>query len=415
MSKRDEPGILYIVSRFPTVTETFVVDEWWKLERRFRLEFASLLRQREPALHEPARRLLPRVSWVGPLAPATLRANVALLVRHPKLYLSTFLTLQRGSARTPMGGHLKGAYTFWKAVRLAEVVRERGVGHVHAHFVNQPASAAWVIHRLTGTPFSFTAHANDLFMGPALLERKLQDCAFAVTISDYNAAFLGRHVRGDSQVVVVHCGIEPEHFPFKERTGTRAVICVARLAETKGHADLFRAFSLLAPELPDLRLELVGDGPERERLTALAAELGISDRARFHGALPAEEVRRILAESDLFVLASVQDASGGRDGIPVSLMEAMASGLPVVTTELSGIPELVENGRTGLLVQPGDPAGLAAAIRVLVEDPEYARQLARNGRDWVGERFALETETSRLADLFEQALARRSVVAEPIL
>jgi colanic acid/amylovoran biosynthesis glycosyltransferase len=407
----DAPTILYIVSRFPTVTETFVVNEWWKLGDRFRLEFASLLAQREEVLHEPTRRLLPLVTWVGLLAPATVRANLALALRRPRLYFATLLELQRGSARTPMGGHLKGAFTFWKAVRLAELARARGARHVHAHFANQPATAAWVIHRLTGIPFSFTAHANDLFLGPALLDRKLREAAFAATISEYNVAFMRRLVPGEHRVEVVHCGIEPSDFPFRERGPVQTLLCVARLADTKGHADLLRAFALVAPDLPRLRLRLVGDGPERARLQVLARELGIERRVDFLGSLGAARVTSLMAESDLFVLAAIPHPSGAMDGIPVALMEAMSSGLPVLTTELSGIPELVEDGRTGLLVRPGDVPALADGIRRLVEDRDLRERLAANARQHVVERFSLTAEAERLGDLFAESVfgTRRSL------
>jgi len=393
---------MYLVTRFPTVTETFVVNEWWELSSRFPLEFAALVKQRQPALHERTRRLLPRVLFVGLLSPGTVRANAAFLVREPRLYAGTLLTLLRGSHRTPMGGKLKGAVAFWKAVRLAQLSQELGVRHVHAHFVNQPATAAWVIHRLTGVSFSITAHANDLFAGPAMLETKVREAAFVATISEYNVAFLRQRIPVGGRIEVVHCGVELDRFAFHERSTSSRLLCVARLVDTKGHADLLRAFAALADDLPRLRLDLVGEGPEAPRLAALCRELGISDRVRFHGPLPSDEVGKLMQESDLFVLASIPHRSGAMDGIPVALMEAMASGVPVVTTGLSGIPELVSDGETGLLVPPGRPDALAAAIRRLVEDRDLARRLAHEGRHVVGERFSLVSEVDRLGDLLEQ-------------
>ena len=399
------PGpILYLVTRFPTVTQTFVINEWWALADRFPLEFAALLREREPAVHPRSAALLPRVRFVGLVDRATVRANVAALRSRPRLYLHTLWDVLRGSPATAMGNPVKSLVTFWKAVRLAELARSLGVRHVHAHFINQPATAAWIVRRLEGIPFSVTAHANDLFTGPALLPEKVRDAAFVAAISDYNVRFVRERVGDGGRVEVVRCGVELDRFPFAERDGD-SILCVARLFATKGHADLLHAFAGIARERPGATLELVGDGPERERLATLARELGIEEQVRFHGALTADDVPPLLARAGLFALASVPDEAGAMDGIPVALMEAMAAGVPVVATELSGIPELVVDGETGLLVPPGRPDALEAAMRRLLDDAELRSQLARRAREHVAERFSLASETERLAALFEESLA----------
>jgi glycosyltransferase involved in cell wall biosynthesis len=404
------PGpILYLVTRFPKVTETFVVNEWWALADRFPLEFAALLRERGPAVHPRSAALLPRVRFVGLLDRATVRANLAALRSRPRLYARTLRDVLRASPATAMGNPVKSLVTFWKAVRLAEIARSLGVRHVHAHFINQPATAAWIVQRLEGIPFSVTVHANDLFAGPALLGEKVRDAAFVAAISDYNVRYVRERVREGGRVEVVRCGVELERFPFAERGGG-SILCVARLFPTKGHADLLRAFAGIARERPDATLDLVGDGPERERLDRLAAELGIAGRVRFHGALAADDVPPLLAGAGVFALASVPDEAGAMDGIPVALMEAMAAGVPVVATELSGIPELVVDGETGLLVPPGRPDALEAAMRRLLDDAELRSRLARRAREHVAERFSLASETERLAALFEEALARPAPV-----
>jgi glycosyltransferase involved in cell wall biosynthesis len=261
--------------------------------------------------------LLPRVRFVGLVDRATVRANVAALRSRPRLYLHTLWDVLRGSPATAMGNPVKSLVTFWKAVRLAELARSLGVRHVHAHFINQPATAAWIVRRLEGIPFSVTAHANDLFTGPALLPEKVRDAAFVAAISDYNVRFVRERVGDGGRVEVVRCGVELDRFPFAERDGD-AILCVARLFATKGHADLLHAFAGIARERPGATLELVGDGPERERLATLARELGIEEQVRFHGALTADDVPPLLARAGLFALASVPDEAGAMDGIPVA-------------------------------------------------------------------------------------------------
>lgn len=407
MSDNGKPSILYVVSRFPNVPETFVVNEWWLMVSRFRMEFASLVRESETTLHPQTEALLPQVHFAGMLALPTLRANARALARNPGRYLRTAGRVLSGSFRRPNGGVLKGVVAFWKGVRFAEVVREREISHVHAHFISHSATTAWVISELTGVPFSITAHANDLYVRPALLDEKLREAAFIATISDYNREFIRTRCNDAGRVELVHCGVDTELFAFRERESYRRLMCVARLESTKGQVDLLRAFAHARRDEPELTLDLIGDGADRTRLERLCEELELGASVRFHGALRTDQVRAALEEADVFVLPSVRHPSGRMDGIPVALMEAMASGLAVVATRLSGIPELVIDGETGLLVTPESPNELAAAISRLVHDPELASRLARAGRERVRDQFDLRTEGNRLAVLFDATIAAR--------
>jgi colanic acid/amylovoran biosynthesis glycosyltransferase len=407
---RERGAILYVVSRFPRVSETFVVNEWWELAERFPLELAALLRGEQEVVHPAAARLLPRVQFLAVASPATAISNAATLVRSPGRYALTLAQVLRGSFRRPAGGALKGAAVFWESVHLARIARRLGVVHVHAHFLHHPATAAWVVHRIAGTSFSVTAHADDLFIGPALFHEKLRDARFVATISEYNRAYLADAAPGEGHVEIVRCGVRPEDYTFRERTAVRRLVCVARLERKKGHATLLRAFALVAKEAPGLTLDLAGDGAEHENLESLARELRLDGRVRFHGALPATAVRDLLQEADAFVLAAMQDPvgslqTGKLDGIPVALMEAMACGLPVVTTSLSGIPELVQHGVTGLVVAPEDPPAVAGAIRRLLAEPDLAAKLGRDAREQVSAHFNLAVESAKLGELFSRALA----------
>jgi colanic acid/amylovoran biosynthesis glycosyltransferase len=402
-----KPSILYVVSRFPNVPETFVVNEWWLMGSRFRMEFASLVRMSETTLHPQTAELLPRVHFAGLLTVPTLRANARALARHPGRYLRTAVKVVAGSFRRPNGGVVKGAVAFWKGVRFAEIVEERGISHVHAHFISHSATTAWVISELTGVPFSITAHANDLYVRPALLDEKLREAEFVATISEYNREFIRTKCAEPGRVELVHCGVDTELFSFRQRNSYRRLLCVARLESTKGQADLLHAFARVQREVPKLTLDMIGDGADRARLERLRDELGLGEELRFHGALRTDQVRAALDQADVFVLPSLRHPSGRMDGIPVALMEAMASGLAVIATRLSGIPELVIHEETGLLVTPESPDELAAAIRRLVRDPELATRLAYAARERVCRYFDLETEGDRLAGLFATAIAER--------
>lgn len=413
LSQGRDDTILYLVPRFPVLSQTFVLTEWSRMRDRFRTELASLFESKAPVVHPLAEEALPSVRFAPLFRTETLFSNLILFVRRPGRYLQTLVRVVFGSFRRPAGGSLKGVLVFAKAAALARLVERLGVRHVHAHFIHHPATAAWAIHRLTGVSFSVTAHADDLFVGPALLRDKVSAAAFVATISEYNRSLLECLVPGAGRIEVVRCGVDPRLLPYRERTGQQRVVCVARLEPKKGHRDLLRAIALAKADVPGLSLDLVGEGAESDALVRLSDELGLSDQVRFHGALSSRQVHALLYDCDLFVLAAVQTRvasfrTGYMDGIPVSLMEAMATGLPVVATSISGIPELVIDGQTGILVAAGDVQELASAIVRLCEDPALGVQLARCARSLVVERFNLDVESDRLASLFESTMRKAS-------
>jgi colanic acid/amylovoran biosynthesis glycosyltransferase len=420
ISPREErdAAILYLLPRFPVLSQTFVLTEWSRMRRSFRTELASLFAEKTQVIHPLSAEAAPHVHFIPLLSVETLLGNLALLARRPHVYVRTFMRIVVGSYRRPAGGSLKGVLVFVKAAALARLVERLGVRHVHAHFIHHPATAAWAIHRLTGVSFSVTAHADDLFVGPALLREKVSASAFVATISEYNRSLLDRMTGGEGRIEVVHCGVDPRLLAYREREGRRRVVCVARLEPKKGHRDLLRAFARASADVPGLSLDLVGEGAERDALLRLSDELGLRHKVRFHGALSSEQVRALLYECDLFVLAAVRTRvasfrTGYMDGIPVSLMEAMATGLPVVATSISGIPELVIDGRTGILVAAGDVPELAGAIVRLCKDPELGARLARRARSLVAERFNLDVESDRLANLFESTMPTAPVSEAP--
>ena len=393
-------AVLYLVTRFPAVTETFVVNEWLALSERFRMRLVALRRSGEAPVHRETGRVVPDVRFPSVVQPV---AHLFWLLRRPRVYLATLAAVVRGALRFSVAEAVQEAVVFAKAVAVARIVQRERVDHVHAHFASHPATAAWVVHRLTGVPFSFTAHANDLFVAPVLLDRKLADARFVIAISDYNRRLLLDR-RSAARVEVVHCGVDIERYAWRglgERAADR-VVCVASLFEKKGHLDLIDALALLAERRPGVVLELVGDGPERDRIVERARERGVVERVSLLGARPSEDVRATLAQARAFALPSIRLPSGRMEGIPVALMEAMAGGVPVVATRISGIPELVEDGVTGLLVEPHDPTGLATALDRLLGDDAFAEGLALNGRRVVERSFNLALEARRLGDLFAE-------------
>ncbi len=399
--------IAYLVSRFPAVSETFVLRELDAVAAAPDVDVLlhSLFpAQGETVVHPAAK------PWSERLWRARAGAGAAALawwlVRRPRRTLAVVGVVAREYARVPRVLP-RALATIPLAAAHARRLEDERVEHVHAHFATYPALAAWIAWRLTGVPYSFTAHAHDLFIHQAMLARKAADAAFVVAISHFNERFLlERAGRRRPRVHVVHCGVHPDQFAFRVRRlepGQAPVIaCVAALRPPKGHAVLLRALAGAPAPLADARLELVGDGPLRAELETLARTLGIAGRVRFHGSLPEEAVAVLLAGADLFVLPSVIAADGDMEGVPVALMEALAAGLPAVATRQSGVPELIRDGVSGYLAEPGDVTSLRAAmLEALGEtDPE---ERARAGRELVEREFDQLRSARRLLELFQAA------------
>jgi colanic acid/amylovoran biosynthesis glycosyltransferase len=392
--------LAYIVSRFPHPSETFIVRELDALDAQgdVSIELFSLFEPVDESVHSAASRWAARL--FRPRLSSALRAVCWWLLRRP-LRLATTMALV-------VGGHLasprvlvRALVTVPLAAALARRLHAVSVQHMHAHYATYPALSAWICHRLLGTPYSFTAHAHDIFIDQSMLRRKLADATFTVAVSEYNRRFLSTY--GDpARVHVVHCGIDPRAYPYRPRDvpleGPVRVLCVASLQEYKGHAVLLKALAD-APALARLELELLGGGPLRGELERRVAELGLTDRVSFHGSASEETVRRRLGQADLFVLPSIIARDGQMEGLPVVLIEALASGLSVVTTNISGIPELVTDGHTGLLTPPGD----ALALREALEEMSDARFCPDHaaGRELVEREFDVRVSALRLRGLFE--------------
>ncbi len=403
------PIVLYVVSRFPVVTETFVVNEWLALSQRFRMQLAALRRRHEPPVHLETRRVMPHVLYLSAPRRRLVTAHLGWLARRPRAYLSVLAAVLRGALRDSGSEGAKEILVFLQTAVLARVAAREGVDHVHAHFATHPATAAWMVHRLTGIPFSFTAHANDLFLAPSLLDRKTADARFVVAISEYNRQVLLDGCPSAHRLEVVHCGVDSERYRWRGLEGrdSHRVVCVASLTAKKGHAHLIDALALLVGRRPGIVLELVGDGPERGRILERARRRGVAEHLRLLGARSSEDVQATLAGARAFALPSVRLPSGRMEGIPVALMEAMASGVPVVASRLSGIPELVRDEETGLLVEPGDPQALAAALARLLDDDRLAAELALRARELVERSFSLTREAQKLGDLFGDSISER--------
>jgi glycosyltransferase involved in cell wall biosynthesis len=400
------------MSRFPKVTETFVLFEMLALEAQgFEVEVFPLLREREAVVHAEARALVERAHYRPLVSPRVLAAQLHWLLRRPRAYLGTLAAALWRTRSSP--NYLAGVFTFFpKCALFAREMQAAGIQHVHAHFANHPALAALVIHRLTGIPFSFTAHGSDLHVDQTALGWKLAEATFGVTVSEFNREFVRERVGAAAadKLRVIHCGADAR---ITARAAEPAgagfeILCVAALREVKGHRFLIAACAELAAAGVDFRCHLVGGGELEGELRAEIARAGLGQHVRLHGPLSHQVVLERMHAAHVLVLPSVLDRDGRREGIPVTLMEAMSVGLPVVASRISGIPELVEHERSGLLTPPGDAPALAAALRRLAASSELRAALGREARAKVARDFDLHASAARLAGEIRAALGRSS-------
>jgi len=400
--------VAYIMSRFPKLTETFVLYEILEAERcGAQVEVYPLRREKYKQMHAEAEDVVARAHFTPWLSMAILFANVQQFCRTPMKYLGTLAAMiwaNLGSLN-----YLSGAVLYYpKSVFMAVDMKRRGVRHVHAHFASHPAATAFVIHRLAGIPFSFTAHGSDLHCDRHMLTEKVAEAASVVTISNYNRELILKECgeRFDDKVHVIHCGVDttqfrPRSMPtvYDQGTGPMSIVCVGTLHEVKGQSFLLEACSLLKQQGIEVCCNLIGGGPDFDMLESKAKELGIDQQVVLHGPQTRDQVLAHLQQADVLAAPSVPTSSGRREGIPVVLMEAMASGVPCVASRLSGIPELITDG-CGLLATPKDAGDIAAALKKLHESAELRQQLAISGRQRVQDEFDLSKNAQTLMEQF---------------
>ncbi|MGQ0603338.1 MAG: glycosyltransferase [Anaerolineales bacterium] len=401
------PTVAYISQQFPSLTTTFVYREVLAL-RRFGVTVRSISTWKpdRAALSAEAQALVGETFYIFPVSGwELLRLHFHYLFARPAQYLGAFLLVVVWNGE-PLRNRLRSLGHFAYAVRAAAEVERCGVQHLHADYALNAATVALVAARLTGRPFSFAAHAADLFINPVMLREKIVAAAFITPISDFNRRLLLQTMaRADvaDKIHVVHCGLALEQFVPESGRPSNArplIVGVGRLIEKKGFRFLIEACRQLVEHGIDFECRIAGGGPEAASLQTQIDQAGLTDRVHLTGPLPQEQVRELMRRAEVFALPCVQARDRDQDGIPVVLMEAMALQRPVISTPLSGIPELVHDGANGLLVPAGDSAALAQGLARLLADKALRESLGRAGRTTVARAFNVDVSAKQMAGLF---------------
>jgi glycosyltransferase involved in cell wall biosynthesis len=403
---RKSVRLVYIIGTYPGISTTFI-DREIRMMRRWGIDL-QLLAIRQPALHKALsqeQRLYQQdVTYLIPVRwPSFLRGHLRFLLTRPRAYLGTLLYLfsrPHPSARD----RLMTLLHFAEGVYAAHLLRGQSANHLHAHFVDRAATVALVAGRLLDISYSLVVHAGeDIYVHPVLLPEKFGEARFVISCTQYNLDYLRQlGVPGlDEKAVCIHHGLDVERYPpATRRHDPPLLLAVGRLVEKKGLEYLIRACRQLVDQKREFVCHIIGSGPERQKLEALVAELALENIVKLYGALPHEKVIEQYDQATIFVLPCIRGSDGSLDGIPNVLPEAMATKLPVVSTTVSAIPELVQDHVNGLLVPPRDEKALVAALARLLDDPLLCTELGKKGRQTVMEKFDIERNVRSVYDVF---------------
>lgn len=396
----------YILKRYPRFSETFVVNEILAHERKgTKIDIFALGPVEDTHFQDGI---------------SKVRAPVTRLKHKYYKPEEMWLIMQEGFKQLPEFAEklsrAKGSvYEVIQGISVALEIKKRGIQHLHAHFGTQAAAVARLAAGFAGITYTFTAHAKDIYFEyeePVYLDMKMRDAFATVTVSDYNLAYLQEQYGQDAaKAVRVYNGMDLDKFPYNGFAGReRHILAVGRLVPKKGFSVLLEALSLLKKQNIAMHCTLVGGGPLYEDLAAQIEALDIADVVTMVGPMPQPDIIRLMKESNMVVAPCVISDDGDRDGLPTVLLESMALGTPVISTQVAGIPELVIDGETGLCVPSENPQALAEAVRRLLDDADACRTFSRNGRALIEQEYDEDRNAAKLRQIFNEAVNSRAAI-----
>ena len=420
MKKKEK--IAYIFTRFPCLTELFALREVEELRRLgIDVQPYSLNRVKAEEMQDPLMKF-----WFDKTIYVPSSSSFQCLVSLSNSGIKHFRIFWGGLIVKCISGNIRNLRylfaslaVFSQATHITQELVKTDVMWVHAHFATNATTVAWIIKHLSGIPYSFTPHAYDIFkreFQTEFLRTKIQDAHFVIAESQFNKFFL-RNFSGqkseNGRYPVIHCGVGSDYLYRQLKKDCKnqfpIILCIARLVEKKGHEYLIRALAIIKQQALDFKCIMVGNGPLQNQLINQLKEKKLEDRVEFVGEFSPVQARDILEQADIFCLPCIHASSGDRDGIPVALMEAMAKRLPVISTHMKGITELIKSGDNGLLVPERDEKALADALITLLKSANLRSRLAEAGYNTIHEYFNSRKETTKLYQIFLKQIKKETL------
>jgi glycosyltransferase involved in cell wall biosynthesis len=400
--------VMYIVGCYPLISTTFIHREIVAMRQQgVQVEVVGMLRPKEGYILEEARREMETTFYVRPIRwPMLATAHLFYLLTRPYTYLHSFIYLvtrphDKWLLWLKTWGHFAlGPYVAW-------YLRKRRPDHIHAHFADRSGVVAYVAARLLGLNHSFTAHAKDIYAEHVFLPDRIRVAEFVTTCTRYNWEYLASLTDEPEKVHCIYHGLDFSDFADFARhptTDPPMILAIGQLKEKKGFPYLIEACALLRDWGQDFHCWVIGEGPDQANLLAQIERLRLQNHVYLKGNMPFRQVLRALAQATIFTLPCVVAANQDRDGIPNVILEAMAAGVPVVSTPVSAIPEVITHNETGYLVASGDGQDLARGLAHLLNSPGERTRLAQAAQVFVRQNFDVDQNVRRLKSLFEQHL-----------
>ncbi len=412
MLKNKQPVLGYILKGYPRISETFISNEILLLEQLgFKIFLFPMRHPRENFCHDSVKKIQAKIHYL----PTDLFRNffqliipnLLLAVKKPKIYMKAVSIAFRRFSRTKKTATFKHLFQAGYMV-YKHLLKTPEIQHLHGHFAHSPTSVTMFASLLSGVPFSFTAHAKDIYTSnKKQLREKILKASFVATCTKYNARYL-KEIAGsvDTPIHCIYHGIDTDLF---QSAGARIecsppynLLTVARITEKKGLPTIYRALGKLKKSGVGFRHTLIGDGDDKKAILSLIADLGLEQNCILLGTQPHKEVLKQFRESDLFILGCEIAKNGDRDGIPNVLVESLAMGVPAISTNVSAIPEILHSQKTGLVVQPGRSDEMAEGIMHLLTDNILRQKIVQQGQTLVKKGFNNKELTAKLAALFRQ-------------
>ncbi|MFT5700295.1 MAG: glycosyltransferase involved in cell wall biosynthesis [Desulforhopalus sp.] len=405
--------LAYILKGYPRISETFISNEILLLEKLgFKMHLFPMRKPRESFSHASVKEIKATVSYLPTELfknfSKLLIPNILLAARHPRRFIKTLRLAAGGNAQNKLATlkhFLQAGY-----MSYYHLTGESKIGHLHGHFAHSPTSVTRFAASFSGLPYSFTAHAKDIYTSKReKLRQRIEEAEFVITCTKHNQEYL-EELRGDCPTPI-HCiyhGIDLSLFQNDARQVTtenhHRIFTVARLTTKKGLPTIYQALHLLKQKGITFTHTLIGDGDDRDAITALIKTLGLEEQCVCLGTRTHEEVLKQFKKSDLFVLGCEIAPNGDRDGIPNVLVESLAMGIPALSTNISAIPEILINEKTGLTITPKDPEAMAMAMERILTDTVLRETLIESGKELVATKFDNKLLIGELAAIFRSTV-----------